>query len=45
MQADALQWLQRPAAARFDIIFLDPPFAAGVWETVVVRLAGHPGGW
>jgi 16S rRNA (guanine966-N2)-methyltransferase len=41
VQADALQWLQRPAAARFDIIFLDPPFAAGVWETVVVRLALH----
>ncbi|AXI82748.1 16S rRNA (guanine(966)-N(2))-methyltransferase RsmD [Xylella taiwanensis] len=41
VQADVLQWLQRPGAVRFDIAFVDPPFTAGLWETVTVRLAGH----
>ncbi|MFN3902860.1 16S rRNA (guanine(966)-N(2))-methyltransferase RsmD [Rehaibacterium terrae] len=29
--ADALAWLRRPSPARFDLVFLDPPFAAGLW--------------
>ncbi|HHW4678010.1 MAG TPA: 16S rRNA (guanine(966)-N(2))-methyltransferase RsmD [Xylella sp.] len=41
VQADVLQWLQRPGAVCFDVVFVDPPFAAGLWETVTVRLAGH----
>lgn len=36
--ADALAWLQRAAEARFDLVFLDPPFAAGLWESAAARL-------
>ncbi len=32
VQADALTWLQEPPAAPFDIVFLDPPFGAGLIE-------------
>ena len=40
VQADALAWLaQQPAAgegsaAGFDLAFVDPPFAAGLWDAV-----------
>ena len=37
--ADALAWLTLPAAERFDLVFLDPPFEAGLWETAAARLA------
>jgi len=30
--ADALAWLDRPPTTAFDVAFLDPPFAAGLWE-------------
>ena len=36
---DALRWLARVPDARFDLVFLDPPFAAGIWPSV---LAGLP---
>jgi 16S rRNA (guanine966-N2)-methyltransferase len=36
VQADALSWLRAPAAgAQFDIAFVDPPFAAGLWPAVM----------
>jgi 16S rRNA (guanine966-N2)-methyltransferase len=38
-QADALAWLRAPLHGRFDVVFLDPPFAAGLWPEV---LAGLP---
>ena len=38
-QADALAWLAQPATQRFDIVFLDPPFASGLLEAAVRRLA------
>lgn len=39
IRADALAWLQAPLHGRFDIVFLDPPFAAGLWAPVLARLA------
>jgi 16S rRNA (guanine966-N2)-methyltransferase len=43
---DALAWLRR-AGTRFDIVFLDPPFAAGLWEQALASLPAHlaPGAW
>lgn len=43
---DALAWLGR-AGAGFDIVFLDPPFADGMWEQAVAGLPAHlaPGAW
>ena len=37
-QADALAWLRVPLHGRFDIAFLDPPFAAGLWPEVLAVL-------
>ena len=45
-RADALQVLAgaKPASKPpFDIVFIDPPFAAGLWQTVADRL--ETGGW
>ena len=45
-RADALQVLAgvKPASQpAFDIVFIDPPFAAGLWQTVADRL--ETGGW
>ena len=36
--ADALAWLARPPTASFDLAFLDPPFAAGLWGECAQRL-------
>ncbi|WP_296250411.1 16S rRNA (guanine(966)-N(2))-methyltransferase RsmD [uncultured Stenotrophomonas sp.] len=38
---DALQWLGSAPPARADVVFLDPPFAAGLWEQVIERLPRH----
>jgi len=46
IRADALAFLSRPRAADvppFDIVFVDPPFAAGLWQSVAGRL--ESGGW
>jgi 16S rRNA (guanine966-N2)-methyltransferase len=42
VQADALAWL-RSAPQPFDIVFLDPPFGAGLLEPAMQALAS--GGW
>ncbi len=42
-QADAVQFLQRPCSEPFDIVFLDPPFAADMLNELC-RLLTH-GGW
>lgn len=34
-RADALAWMQRAPAAQFDLILLDPPFAAGLFEAAL----------
>lgn len=38
MRADALELLAAPLFGRFDIVFVDPPFDAGLWEPVVEAL-------
>lgn len=35
---DALAWLASPPAGAFDIAFLDPPFAEGLWEKALTAL-------
>lgn len=47
VQADAIAWLAGSAPARFDIAFVDPPFSAGLWDTVLAALspALTPEGW
>ena len=37
-QGDALAWLRRQAGQGFDIAFVDPPFAAGLWDPVLAAL-------
>ena len=37
-QGDALAWLRGQPAQGFDIAFVDPPFAAGLWEPVLAAL-------
>lgn len=32
LEADALDWVPRAAGRRYDIVFLDPPFATGLLE-------------
>ena len=40
--ADAIEWLGRPRAEPpFDIVFLDPPYDAGLLEAAATALAGH----
>lgn len=45
--ADALAWLQRAPTEAFDLVFLDPPFDASLWEPALARLAPWlaPGAW
>ena len=38
IQADALQWLRVPVHGRFDLVFLDPPFDAGLWREALALL-------
>jgi 16S rRNA (guanine966-N2)-methyltransferase len=38
IQADALQWLRVPVHGRFDLVFLDPPFDAGLWHQTLALL-------
>jgi 16S rRNA (guanine966-N2)-methyltransferase len=42
-QADAPGLLAQPAHARYDIVFLDPPFGENLWEAAAQRL--EAGGW
>lgn len=38
VQADALSFQGAPAQERFDLVFVDPPFDADLWEAVLARL-------
>jgi 16S rRNA (guanine966-N2)-methyltransferase len=38
IEADALRWLAQSPSAAFDIVFLDPPFAARLWDALFVAL-------
>lgn len=46
-QADALAWMSRAPKGYFDLVFLDPPFAAGLFEPALREAArvAAPGGW
>ena len=37
-RGDALTWLRAQRDREFDIAFVDPPFAAGLWEPVLAAL-------
>lgn len=39
VRADALSWLRAPLHGRFDLVFLDPPFAAGLWQDALALLS------
>lgn len=47
LRADALAWLQLPVHGRFDIVFVDPPFADGIHAAVLAALPAWvgPGAW
>ncbi len=38
---DALRWLETAPPMRADIVFMDPPFAAGLWAQALDRLPRH----
>lgn len=38
LHAYALSFLQAPLFGRFDVVFVDPPFSAGLWQPVLDRL-------
>ncbi len=39
LRADALELLRTPVHGRFDLVFVDPPFADGLWDGVLAGLA------
>jgi 16S rRNA (guanine966-N2)-methyltransferase len=41
VQADALRWLQTAAPVQASIAFVDPPFAAGLWDSTLALLPRH----
>lgn len=38
VRADALAWLKAPLHGPFDVVFLDPPFDAGLWQLALEAL-------
>ena len=38
LRADAVSLLRAPLHGRFDLVFVDPPFDAGLWEAVLAML-------
>jgi len=47
VQSDALTWLAQLLPASFDLAFVDPPFAAGLWQATLKVLLPTlaPGAW
>lgn len=43
VQTDCVSWLNKPASTCFDLVFLDPPYAAGLMESTCAAL--ETGGW
>jgi 16S rRNA (guanine966-N2)-methyltransferase len=39
MQMDAIQWLKSKPAGPFDLVFIDPPFQAGLLDETLALLA------
>lgn len=42
-QANSLHWLTQQASHRFDIVFIDPPFALNLWDKIATAL--EAGNW
>lgn len=40
-EGDSLQWLKQSVHTRFDVAFIDPPFAAELWQQTFALLDGH----
>lgn len=38
VQCDAIDWLVGADAQPFDLVFIDPPFAAGLWDKAITAL-------
>jgi len=38
---DAIHWLKTAASAQADIVFIDPPFSAQLWQKVLAYLPRH----
>jgi len=36
---DAIRWLADSATGRFDLVFIDPPFSAGLWDAAARAVA------
>ena len=47
LETDALSWLAQPRSQRFELVFLDPPFASLLWGPVFAALPGWlaPAAW
>jgi len=47
VQGDAQAWLRNAPARHFDIVFVDPPFAAGLWDAVApgISACAAEGAW
>lgn len=43
-RADALAWLGAGSGQRFDLVFIDPPFAQSLWQPAIAGLAAHLAG-
>jgi 16S rRNA (guanine966-N2)-methyltransferase len=42
LQQDALRYLQQGPCETFNLVFLDPPFAANLWQDLVLALVARP---
>lgn len=47
VRADTVAFLRAPLQGRFDVVFVDPPFAANLWQSVLQALPAWlaPGAW
>lgn len=45
--SDALRWMRKAAPAQFDLVLLDPPFEAGLFDAALQAAVPllRPGGW
>lgn len=41
LNADALDYLSQEAQSQYDIVFMDPPFAADLWQSAIDTLEQH----
>jgi len=41
IETNSLQWLDQPTDSRFDVVFIDPPFAAELWQQAFALLIKH----